>query len=52
MKVEMTLIAKGIKVSKICKSEKEVFIFSRDYPAKYGLLFSKKPYIIKTLYLS
>lgn len=46
MKVKMTLIAKGIKVEKICTSEKEVFNFERDMPAKYNLLFSKTPYMI------
>lgn len=46
MRVKMTLISKGIKVEKICKTEKECFIFERDIPAKYDLLFSKKPYLI------
>ena len=46
MKVKMTLIAKGIKVEKICTTEREVFTFKRDMPAKYDLLYSKKPYAI------
>lgn len=46
MKVKMTLIAKGIKVEKICTSERQIFIFERDMPAKYNLLFSKTPYAI------
>ena len=36
---ELTLIAKGIKVTKVCKNEREVAIFYRDMPAKYRLLF-------------
>jgi hypothetical protein len=46
MQIEMSLIAKGIKVKKVCKSEKECFIFERDMPSKYNLLFSKTPYVI------
>jgi len=46
MKIKMTLISKGIKVEKICKTEHECYIFERDMPAKYGLLFSKIPYAI------
>jgi hypothetical protein len=46
MKVKMTLIAKGIQVEKICTSEREITTFERDMPAKYNLLFSKKPYAI------
>lgn len=47
----MTLISKGLKVKKVCKSEKEVFLFERDMPAKYGLLYSKKPYAIGKKYI-
>lgn len=46
MKIKMTLIAKGIKVEKICKTKREIAVFYRDMPAKYDLLFSKKPYVI------
>ena len=46
MKVKITLISKGIKESKVCFSEKELYIFERDVPAKYNLLFTKIPYII------
>ncbi len=46
MKVKMTLISKGIKVEKICTTEREVYIFNRDMPAKYGLLFTDIPYVI------
>lgn len=46
MKVKMTLIAKGIKVEKICTSKREIKTFERDMPAKYNLLFSNTPYII------
>lgn len=48
----MTLISKGIKVSKICKTEREVYVFERDMPAKHGLLFSKIPYMIGKANLS
>lgn len=51
MKIEMILIAKGLKVIKVCKSEKEVFLFERDMPAKHGLLYSKKPYVIGKKYI-
>ena len=46
MKIRMTLIAKDLKITKICKSQKEVRIFKRDVPARYNLLFSGKPYVI------
>ena len=45
MKIKMSLISKGINVVKIC-NEKEAWIFERDQPSKYGLLFSKTPYAI------
>ena len=45
MKIKMTLIAKGVKIEKIC-NEYEAYIFERDQPAKHGLLFSKTPYAI------
>jgi hypothetical protein len=51
MKIKMTLISKGIKVEKICNNEKEAFIFERDMPAKYNLLYSKIPYAIGKMYL-
>ena len=51
MKIKMTLVSPGIKVEKICKSEKEAFIFERDMPAKYELLFTKIPYAIGKRYL-
>jgi hypothetical protein len=51
MKIKMTLISKGIKVEKICTTEKEAFIFERDMPAKYELLFTKIPYAIGKRYL-
>ncbi len=45
---ELTLIAKGIKVTKVCKNEREVAIFKRDMPAKYRLLFqTETPYAIQ-----
>ena len=44
--VKMTLISKGIKIEKICTNEHECFLFERDMPAKHGLLFSGKEYII------
>ena len=48
----MTLFAKDkIQVEKICLNEKQKYKFERDMPAKYGLLFSKIPYYIKTEYI-
>ena len=46
MKIKMSLTSKGIKVEKVCTTEREAFIFERDMPAKYNLLFSGKPYVI------
>ena len=46
MKIKMSLISKGIKVEKVCTTEREVFNFERDMPAKNGLLISGIPYII------
>ena len=46
MTIKMTLISKGINVSKICKTERECFVFERDMPAKYNLLFTKIPYAV------
>ena len=48
---KMTLISKGLKVEKVVESEYEAFIFERDMPAKYDLLFSGKPYVIGKVYL-
>jgi hypothetical protein len=49
--IKMTLIAKGIKVEKVCKNEREVYVFERDQPAKNGLLFSGITYTIGKVYL-
>jgi len=51
MKVKMSLISKGVKVEKICYSERECFIFERDMPAKYNLLFTNIPYVVGKLNL-
>lgn len=51
MEYEMTLLSKGIKVTKVCKNERECFKFERDMPAKYNLLFSKTPYVIGKKYI-
>ena len=51
MRYEMTLLSKGIKVTKVCKNNSEVYKFERDMPAKYNLLFSKTPYIIGKKYI-
>lgn len=46
---QVTLISKGIKVTKICKSQSEVYVFHRDMPCKYNLLFQTEvPYAIMT----
>lgn len=52
MKYKMTLLSKGVKVSKECKNDYEAYIFERDMPAKYNLLFTKTPYIIQRTYLN
>ncbi len=44
--IKMTLIAKNLEITKVCKNEIEAFKFERDMPAKYNLLYSKKSYII------
>ena len=44
--IEMSLISKDVNIKKICRTQREVFTFERDMPAKYDLLFSKKPYVI------
>ena len=44
--IEMSLISKGVNIKKVCRTQREVFTFERDMPAKYDLLFSKKPYLI------
>ncbi len=49
--IEMALIAPGIKVKKIVKTEKQATIFERDMPAKHKLLFTKIPYVIVRKYL-
>jgi hypothetical protein len=49
--IKMRLISKTVKIEKICKSEKEAYIFERDMPAKHNLLFSKEPYVIGKQYL-
>jgi hypothetical protein len=46
MKIKMTLVSKGIKVEKIVTTEKGAYIFERDMPAKYNLLFTNIPYMI------
>ena len=45
---KVTFITKGIRVSKICKNEFYVEKFRQDMAAKYNVLFSTIPYIIKT----
>jgi hypothetical protein len=51
MKYEMSLISKGVSIKKICNNDYECFIFERDMPAKYNLLFSNTPYIIGKKYI-
>jgi len=51
-KYEMSLLSKGIKVTKVCKNERECFKFERDMPAKYNLLFTNIPYIIGKRYIA
>jgi hypothetical protein len=46
MKIKMTLTAKNLKIEKICTTERDCYIFERDMPSKYDLLFSKEPYFI------
>lgn len=49
--IKMSLLAKGIKIEKICTNMWEVYVFERDMPCKHGLLFSKTPYIVGKVYL-
>ena len=49
---EMSLLSKGIKVTKVCKNANECFKFERDMPAKYNLLFTKTPYVIGKRYIN
>lgn len=49
--VKMSLISKNVNVDRICKTEYECYIFQRDIPAKYSLLFSKTPYAVGRLNL-
>ena len=51
VKYEMSLLSKGIKVTKVCKNANECFKFERDMPAKYNLLFTKTPYVIGKKYI-
>jgi len=51
MKIEITLISKGIKVSKVCLTKRDIEVFERDMPAKHNLLFSNIPYVIGKKYL-
>ena len=51
LNIEMTIISKGVKESKICKSFYEVYIFERDMASKHNLLFTNIPYAIKKTYL-
>lgn len=48
---KMTLTAKNLRIEKKCHSIYECFIFERDLPAKYNLLFEKKPYVIGKVFL-
>lgn len=53
-KYKMTLIGEnGIKVSKLCRNERECDVFERDMPVKYELAMQKprKWYVIQTSYL-
>jgi hypothetical protein len=49
--IKIKLMAKGINIEKVCTNLWEVYTFERDMPCKHGLLFSKKPYIVATIYL-
>jgi hypothetical protein len=44
---KVTFITKGIKVSKICKNEYYIEKFRQDMAAKYNVLFTTIPYMIK-----
>lgn len=45
------ITADGILETKLCKDDYQAYVFARDMPAKHGLLYSGKAYIIKTIYL-
>ena len=50
-KMILWIAGRGDVVTKVCKTQLDAFLFERDMPAKYGVLFSKTPYMIKTYYL-
>jgi hypothetical protein len=49
--IEMSLIAIGVNIKKVCTNLWDVYIFERDMPTKHKLQFSGKPYVIGRKYL-
>lgn len=49
--IEMSLMAKGVNIKKVCTNLWDVYTFERDMATKHGLQFSGKPYIIGKKYL-
>jgi len=49
--IKMSLMARGVKIEKICTNLWDVHTFERDMPTKHKLQFSGKPYIIGKTYL-
>lgn len=47
----MVLMAKDLRVEKICTNLWDVHIFERDIATKHKLQFSGKPYVIGKTYL-
>lgn len=43
-------MSKDVNIEKVCTNLWEVYTFERDMPTKYGLQFSRKPYIIGKIY--
>jgi hypothetical protein len=49
--IKVQFISTEKTVSKVVRSEKEAYRFGCDMAAKYGFLFTRKPYIISRQYL-
>lgn len=49
--IKMVLMAKDLRVEKICTNLWDVHIFERDIATKHKLQFSGKPYVIGKTYL-
>lgn len=50
-KVSLQLPSGEVLASKICLSRNACFRYEQDMRAKFGLLFTNKPHVIKTEYI-